>query len=152
MPSFSGQCVQPVSEHLRMKHGMARQVNSNHLRQTSIHVAYPHRRNRWAQRTPSLTSAASRSDTTLSSAQWATRRSVTDPCARALTLVYPRGKANADVFGAWFTLHGDGEMTGNWLHKSGILEGPIPITKSHSVGSVREAILQWQVSWPHMQY
>ena len=30
-----------------------------------------------------------------------------------VTIVHPRGKANADpVFGAWFTLNGNGETTG----------------------------------------
>ena len=50
------------------------------------------------------------------------------------------------MFGAWFTLNGNGEMTGTtWLQESGFLEGPIAITNTHSVGVVRDAILQWQV-------
>ena len=37
-------------------------------------------------------------------------------------------------------------MTGTtWLQESGFLEGPIAITNTHSVGVVRDAILQWQV-------
>jgi D-aminopeptidase len=56
------------------------------------------------------------------------------------------------VFGAWFTLNGNGEMTGTtWLEESGILEGPVAITNTHSVGVVRDAILQWQVSRPGLQ-
>ncbi|MEO7962470.1 MAG: P1 family peptidase, partial [Gemmatimonadaceae bacterium] len=64
-----------------------------------------------------------------------------------------RGKASSDpVFGAWFTLNGNGEMTGTtWLQEGGILEGPIAITNTHSVGVVRDAILQWQVGKPGMQ-
>jgi D-aminopeptidase len=75
------------------------------------------------------------------------------PVRTGVTVVHPRGKANADpVFGAWFTLNGNGEMTGTtWLQESGILEGPIAITNTHSVGVVRDAILQWQVSRPNMQ-
>jgi len=67
--------------------------------------------------------------------------------------VHPRGKANPDpVFGAWFTLNGNGEMTGTtWLEESGILEGPVAITNTHSVGVVRDAILEWQVSRPGLQ-
>jgi D-aminopeptidase len=43
-------------------------------------------------------------------------------------------------------------MTGTtWLEESGILEGPIAITNTHSVGIVRDAILQWQVSRPGLQ-
>ena len=75
------------------------------------------------------------------------------PIRTGVTVVHPRGKSSADpVFGAWFTLNGNGEMTGTtWLQESGILEGPIGITNTHSVGVVRDAILQWQVTRPGMQ-
>jgi D-aminopeptidase len=75
------------------------------------------------------------------------------PIRTGVTVVHPRGKGSADpVFGAWFTLNGNGEMTGTtWLQESGILEGPIAITNTHSVGVVRDAILQWQVGKPGMQ-
>ncbi|HEV8149462.1 MAG TPA: P1 family peptidase [Gemmatimonadales bacterium] len=75
------------------------------------------------------------------------------PVRTGVTVVHPRGKANPDpVFGAWFTLNGNGEMTGTtWLQESGILEGPIAITNTHSVGIVRDGILQWQVSRPGLQ-
>jgi D-aminopeptidase len=75
------------------------------------------------------------------------------PVRTGVTVVHPRGRNNADpVFGAWFTLNGNGEMTGTtWLQASGILEGPIAITNTHSVGVVRDAILQWQVKRPGMQ-
>ena len=75
------------------------------------------------------------------------------PVRTGVTVVHPRGRDNADpVFGAWFTLNGNGEMTGTtWLQESGILEGPIAITNTHSVGVVRDAVLQWQVKRPGMQ-
>jgi D-aminopeptidase len=75
------------------------------------------------------------------------------PVRTGVTVIHPRGKTSSDpVFGAWFTLNGNGEMTGTtWLQESGILEGPIAITNTHSVGVVRDAILQWQVSRPGMQ-
>ena len=75
------------------------------------------------------------------------------PVRTGVTVVHPRGKGNADpVFGAWFTLNGNGEMTGTtWLEESGILEGPVAITNTHSVGIVRDAILLWQVSRPGLQ-
>ena len=75
------------------------------------------------------------------------------PVRTGVTIVHPRGKSNPDpVFGAWFTLNGNGEMTGTtWLQESGILEGPIGITNTHSVGIVRDAILQWQVGKPGLQ-
>jgi len=75
------------------------------------------------------------------------------PVRTGVTVVHPRGKASGDaVFGAWFTLNGNGEMTGTtWLQESGLLEGPIAITNTHSVGVVRDAILQWQASRPGLQ-
>ncbi len=75
------------------------------------------------------------------------------PVRTGVTIVHPRGKANPDpVFGAWFTLNGNGEMTGTtWLQESGILEGPIGITNTHSVGVVRDAILEWQATRPGLQ-
>ncbi len=54
--------------------------------------------------------------------------------------------ANDSVFGAWFTLNGNGEMTGTtWLEDSGFLDGPIMITNTHSVGVVRDAVIAWKV-------
>jgi L-aminopeptidase/D-esterase-like protein len=70
------------------------------------------------------------------------------PVRTGVTVVHPRGKANFDpVFAAWFTLNGNGEMTGTtWVQESGLLEGPVAITNTHSVGVVRDAIIQWEVS------
>jgi L-aminopeptidase/D-esterase-like protein len=64
-----------------------------------------------------------------------------------VTAVLPRGKDNKDaVFGAWFTLNGNGEMTGTtWLEDSGFLNGPVMITNTHSVGVVRDAVIAWKV-------
>ena len=75
------------------------------------------------------------------------------PVRTGVTVVHPRGKTNPDpVFGAWFTLNGNGEMTGTtWLQESGVLEGPVAVTNTHSVGVVRDAILQWQVKRPGLQ-
>jgi D-aminopeptidase len=77
----------------------------------------------------------------------------TGPVRTGVTVVHPRGKKNPDaVFGAWFTLNGNGEMTGTtWLQEGGFLEGPIAITNTGSVGVVRDAILQWQVDTPGLQ-
>ena len=75
------------------------------------------------------------------------------PVRTGVTVVHPRGKASSDpVFGAWFTLNGNGEMTGTtWLQESGFLEGPVAITNTHSVGVVRDAIMHWQVAAPGLQ-
>jgi D-aminopeptidase len=75
------------------------------------------------------------------------------PVRTGVTVVHPRGKAaNDPVFAAWFTLNGNGEMTGTtWVQESGFLEGPIGITNTHSVGAVHDAILRWQVGKPNLQ-
>lgn len=77
----------------------------------------------------------------------------TGPVRTGVTMVHPRGRRSNDpVFGAWFTLNGNGEMTGTtWLQEGGILEGPIGITNTNSVGVVRDGILQWQVGMPGLQ-
>jgi len=69
------------------------------------------------------------------------------PVRTGVTAVLPRGKASTDaVFGAWFTLNGNGEMTGTtWLEDSGLLDGPVMITNTHSVGVVRDAVIAWKV-------
>lgn len=71
----------------------------------------------------------------------------TGPVRTGVTVIFPRGKANyAPVFGGWFSLNGNGEMTGTaWLDEAGILDGPVGLTNTHSVGVVRDAIIQWQV-------
>lgn len=70
------------------------------------------------------------------------------PVRTGVTVIHPRGKSNSDpVFASWFTLNGNGEMTGTtWVQESGYLEGPIGITNTHSVGVVRDAIIKWEVS------
>ena len=67
----------------------------------------------------------------------------TGPVRTGVTVILPRADAPADpVFGGWFALNGNGEMTGTtWIEESGFLEGPIAITNTHSVGVVRDAII-----------
>ena len=65
-----------------------------------------------------------------------------------VTAILPRGRATLDVpvFGGWFSLNGNGEMTGTaWLEESGSLEGPVLLTNTHSVGVVRDAAIAWRV-------
>ena len=61
-----------------------------------------------------------------------------------VTVVLPEGKrAKNQVFAGWFTLNADGEMTGTtWIEESGILEGPVAITNTHSVGTVHQAVIE----------
>ena len=45
-----------------------------------------------------------------------------------------------------FSLNGNGEMTGtHWVEESGFLEGPVMLTNTHSVGIVRDAVIQWRI-------
>jgi L-aminopeptidase/D-esterase-like protein len=67
------------------------------------------------------------------------------PVRTGVTVIFPRGDASDPVFAGWFALNGNGEMTGTtWVEESGFLEGPIGITNTHSVGVVRDAIIEWQ--------
>src|SRR5713226_5283177 len=65
-----------------------------------------------------------------------------------MTAILPRGKQSKDpVLAGWFALNGNGEMTGTtWVEESGFLEGPVMITNTHSVGVVRDAVIQWRVA------
>jgi len=69
------------------------------------------------------------------------------PVRTGVTAILPRGKGSHDqCFAAWFTLNGNGEMTGTtWIQESGFLEGPVMITNTHSVGVVRDAVIAWQM-------
>lgn len=62
-----------------------------------------------------------------------------------VTAIFPQGKNfKGRVFGAWHTLNGNGEMTGTtWLEESGGLGTPVLITNTHSVGIVRDAVIEW---------
>ncbi len=68
------------------------------------------------------------------------------PMRTGVTVILPRGKLSNDpVFAGWFSLNGNGEMTGTtWVEESGFLEGPLAITNTHSVGVVRDAIIAWE--------
>jgi len=70
------------------------------------------------------------------------------PVRTGVTAVLPRGRDSMSnpVFAGWFSQNGNGEMTGTmWVEESGFLEGPVMITNTHSVGVVRDAVIQWRV-------
>jgi D-aminopeptidase len=65
-----------------------------------------------------------------------------------VTAILPRGRATLEksVFAGVFSLNGNGEMTGtHWIEESGFLEGPVMITGTHSVGTVRDAVIAWRI-------
>jgi D-aminopeptidase len=70
------------------------------------------------------------------------------PVRTGVTAILPRGHLRGDtVFAGWFTLNGNGEMTGTtWIEESGMLEGPVMITNTFSVGTVRDATLEWSIT------
>jgi D-aminopeptidase len=67
-----------------------------------------------------------------------------------VTAILPRGKQSAvPVFANWFSLNGNGEMTGTiFLGDFGILAGPLMLTNTDSVGVVRDAVIAWQRKQP----
>jgi L-aminopeptidase/D-esterase-like protein len=70
------------------------------------------------------------------------------PVRTGVTAILPRGHAsfNDPVYAGFFSLNGNGEMTGTaWVDESGFLEGPIVITNTHSVGVARDAVIAWRV-------
>ena len=67
------------------------------------------------------------------------------PVRTGVTAILPRGKIYDPVFAGWYSLNGNGEMTGTtWVEESGFLEGPVMITNTHSVGVVRDSVIEWQ--------
>ncbi len=74
------------------------------------------------------------------------------PVRTGVTAIHPRGKESLDpVFAGWFALNASGEMTGTtWIEERGLIDGPIAITNTHSVGVVRDAAVAWMVDhgWP----
>jgi L-aminopeptidase/D-esterase-like protein len=72
----------------------------------------------------------------------------TGPVRTGVTAVLPRGRDTLQKpsFSGWFSLNGNGEMTGTtWVEESGFLEGPVLITNTHSVGVVRDAAIAWRL-------
>jgi D-aminopeptidase len=70
------------------------------------------------------------------------------PVRTGVTAILPRGhdSLNDPVYAGFFSLNGNGEMTGTaWVEESGFLEGPIIITNTHSVGVAHDAVIAWRV-------
>ncbi len=69
------------------------------------------------------------------------------PIRTGVTAILPRGKATLEpVFAAFYAGNGNGDMTGtHWIEEVGVLETPIMITNTLSVGTVRDAVVDWMV-------
>jgi D-aminopeptidase len=71
------------------------------------------------------------------------------PVRTGVTAILPRGRdaMNDPAFAGYFSLNGNGEMTGTaWVEESGFLEGPIVLTNTHSVGVARDAVIAWRLA------
>jgi D-aminopeptidase len=67
-----------------------------------------------------------------------------DDVRTGVTVVLP---PEQPVFAAPFRLNGNGEMTGlEWIREVGLLTTPVALTNTHSVGVVRDALVQVAVS------
>ena len=68
------------------------------------------------------------------------------PIRTGVTTVIPRGRSFDAVFAGWYSLNGNGEMTGTtWVEESGFMRGPVLITNTHSVGIVRDTAVEWLI-------
>ena len=67
------------------------------------------------------------------------------PVRTGVTAIFPRGRDDlSPVFAGWFSLNGNGEMTGTaWIEDYGLLFYPVAITNTNSVGTVRDALIEW---------
>ena len=66
------------------------------------------------------------------------------PVRTGVTVILPKGKTDESYPAAWFSLNGDGEMTGlPYIEDYGTGYGAIGITNTNSVGVVRDAIGEW---------
>ncbi len=73
------------------------------------------------------------------------------PVRTGVTAILPRGKSSSEgVFAAFYSGNGNGDMTGtHWVDENGVLETPILITNTLSVGVVRDAAVEWMVKHDH---
>ena len=70
------------------------------------------------------------------------------PIRTGVTAILSRGRADAfiGVHAGCFSLNGNGELTGShWVEESGLCEGPITMTNTHSCGVARDATVRWMV-------
>ena len=68
------------------------------------------------------------------------------PVRTGVTAVLPQSREvqATPLFAGWFSLNGNGEMTGTeYVEEAGRIFGPIMITNTHSVGIVRDAVVKW---------
>jgi D-aminopeptidase len=70
------------------------------------------------------------------------------PVRTGVTAIWPRGRSSEEgSFASWYTLNGNGEMTGAiYIQDHGwLLPGPVLITNTLSVGTAHAALIRWGV-------
>lgn len=71
------------------------------------------------------------------------------PVRTGVTVILPKGKTGQPYAAAWFSLNGDGELTGiPYIEDYGFGYNAIGITNTNSVGIVRDAI----GAWSHLKF
>ncbi|CAF1577424.1 unnamed protein product [Rotaria magnacalcarata] len=71
-----------------------------------------------------------------------------DSIRTGVTAVFPRGTdlatCQSSCFANWFSLNGNGDMTGtHWLTESGFLSSSVLTTSTDYVGMCRDSIVKW---------
>ncbi len=68
------------------------------------------------------------------------------PIRTGVTSILPCGVSSDEVYAGYYSYNGNGEMTGTvWIEETGHLKGPVCITNTHSVGIVRDAVIEWNI-------
>lgn len=70
------------------------------------------------------------------------------PVRTGVTVILPQGEATWEhqLFAGFATLNGNGEVTGTaWVGDGGTLTSPVGLTNTHSVGAVRDALVQAEI-------
>lgn len=70
------------------------------------------------------------------------------PVRTGVTVIIPHSGDvwNMRASAASFTLNGNGTVTGlDWIAESGLIEGPIALTNTHSVGDAYNGLLRWMI-------
>jgi len=69
------------------------------------------------------------------------------PVRSGVTIVFPRGHKNLKpVYGGYFDLNGNGEMTGlAYMEDFGVVSGPVATTSTNAIGHVYAGIQEWAV-------
>ncbi|MFG2884818.1 P1 family peptidase [Streptomyces sp. NPDC048297] len=71
------------------------------------------------------------------------------PVRTGVTAILPRGRDGVGraCAAGWFSLNGNGEMTGTaWIEETGALAMPVVITNTHAVGPAHRGVVDWVVA------